>query len=53
MLTFYLLMVTISVFAVNEFHSSESQAGLASSIFVIGALVGSIYWLVNILIKHR
>ncbi|WP_338450138.1 MFS transporter [Niallia oryzisoli] len=42
MLTFYLLMVTISVFAVNEFHSSESQAGLASSIFVIGALVGRI-----------
>ena len=40
MLTFYLLMVTISVFAVNKFHSSESMAGLASSIFVIGALVG-------------
>lgn len=40
MLTFYLLMVTISVFSVNEFHSSASQAGLASSIFVIGALVG-------------
>ncbi len=42
MLTFYLLMVTISVFAVNEFHSTESKAGLASSIFVIGALVGRI-----------
>ena len=42
MLTFYLLMVTISVFAVNKFHSTESQAGLASSIFVIGALVGRI-----------
>ncbi|MDP4105636.1 MAG: MFS transporter, partial [Bacillota bacterium] len=42
MLTFYLLMVTISVFAVNEFHSNQSQAGLASSIFVIGALVGRI-----------
>lgn len=42
MLTFYLLMVTISVFAVNEFNSTESQAGLASSIFVIGALVGRI-----------
>jgi predicted MFS family arabinose efflux permease len=35
-------MVTISVFAVNEFHSNQSQAGLASSIFVIGALVGRI-----------
>lgn len=42
MLTFYLLMVTISVFAVNAFNSTESQAGLASSIFVIGALVGRI-----------
>jgi MFS family permease len=42
MLTFYLLMVTISVFAVNEFNSTQSQAGLASSIFVIGALVGRI-----------
>lgn len=42
MLTFYLLMVTISVFAVNEFNSTESQAGLASSIFVIGALIGRI-----------
>ncbi|MCQ6279442.1 MFS transporter [Bacillus sp. EB600] len=43
MLTFYLLMVTISVFSVNEFHSNESQAGLASSIFVIGALVGRLF----------
>ncbi|MDR7236511.1 MFS transporter [Neobacillus drentensis] len=42
MLTFYLLMVTISVFAVNKFGATESQAGLASSIFVIGALVGRI-----------
>ncbi|WP_066066846.1 MFS transporter [Neobacillus soli] len=42
MLTFYLLMVTISVFAANEFGATESQAGLASSIFVIGALVGRI-----------
>lgn len=43
MLTFYLLMVTISVFSANEFHSTESQAGLASSIFVIGALVGRLF----------
>ncbi|WP_040950942.1 MFS transporter [Gorillibacterium massiliense] len=43
MLTFYLLMVTISEFAVNEFQSSESHAGLASSIFVIGALVGRLF----------
>lgn len=43
MLTFYLLMVTISVFAVNEFKSNESAAGLASSIFVIGALIGRLF----------
>jgi MFS family permease len=42
MLTFYLLMVTISVFAANKFNVSDSKAGLASSIFVIGALVGRI-----------
>ena len=49
MLTFYLLMVTISVFAVNEFNSTESQAGLASSIFVIGALSRDGLLVVNIL----
>ncbi|QGM29972.1 MFS transporter [Bacillus sp. N3536] len=43
MLTFYLLMVTISVFAVNEFQSNASAAGFASSIFVIGALVGRLF----------
>lgn len=43
MLTFYLLMVTISVYAVNEFQSNASAAGFASSIFVIGALVGRLF----------
>ena len=43
MLTFYLLMVTISVFAANEFHSNASAAGFASSIFVIGALFGRLF----------
>lgn len=43
MLTFYLLMVTISVFAVNEFDSNASAAGFASSIFVIGALFGRLF----------
>lgn len=38
-LNFYLLMVSISVYAMERFHSSPSQAGLASGIFVIGALV--------------
>ncbi|MFB6468770.1 MFS transporter [Cytobacillus sp. Hz8] len=39
-LVFYLLMVTISVFAVDEFHASTSEAGLVTGIFIIGALVG-------------
>lgn len=42
MLTFYLLMVTISVFAADQFGAKESTAGLASSIFVIGALFGRV-----------
>ncbi|RPJ94438.1 MFS transporter [Rummeliibacillus sp. TYF005] len=42
MLTFYLLMVTISVFASEHFGANESTSGLASSIFVIGALFGRI-----------
>lgn len=37
-LTFYLLMTTLTVYAVQQFQASESKAGLASSIFVIGAL---------------
>ncbi|MGX9133964.1 MFS transporter [Rummeliibacillus sp. JY-2-4R] len=43
MLTFYLLMVTISVFASDKYNANESIAGLASSIFVLGALVGRIF----------
>ncbi|HWL25103.1 MAG TPA: MFS transporter [Ureibacillus sp.] len=43
MLTFYLLMVTIATFSVNQFSSNESAAGLASSIFVIGALIGRLF----------
>jgi predicted MFS family arabinose efflux permease len=37
-LTFFLLMTTITVYAIEEFHASKSKAGLASSIFVIGTL---------------
>lgn len=39
-LIFYLLMVTIAVFAVNEYSASTSEAGLATGIFIIGALIG-------------
>lgn len=37
-LTFYLLMTTLTVYAIEEFNASQSKAGLASSIFIIGAL---------------
>lgn len=43
MLTFYLLMVTIATYASANFSSNASSAGLASSIFVIGALVGRLF----------
>ena len=39
-LSYYLLMVTISAFSVEHFHSSHSQAGLASGMFMIAALFG-------------
>lgn len=41
--TFYLLMATISVFAINQFQASPSEAGLASGIFVIGTLIARIF----------
>ena len=39
-LVFYLLMVTISVYAVEQFGATTSQAGLVTGIFIIGALIG-------------
>lgn len=42
-LNFYLLIVIISVFAMEKFHSTPSEAGLASSIFVIGALIARLF----------
>ena len=38
-LTFYLLMVTLTVYTMDQFHTSQSLAGLASSIFVLGAVL--------------
>lgn len=40
---FYLLMVTIAVYAVDEFDASTSQAGLVTGIFIIGTLTGRIF----------
>ncbi|MBI0576879.1 MFS transporter [Neobacillus cucumis] len=41
--TFYLLMVTITIFASEKFHASPSQAGLASGIFVVGTLIARLF----------
>ena len=35
---FYLLMTTMAIYAAQRFAASDSQAGLASSAFVIGAV---------------
>jgi len=42
-LIFYLLLVTMAVFAVNQFNASESQAGLVTGIFIIGTLIGRLF----------
>lgn len=42
-LTFYLLMTTLAVYAIDEFDASQSEAGLAASIYVIGALVARLF----------
>ncbi|WP_026565695.1 MFS transporter [Bacillus sp. UNC41MFS5] len=39
-LVFYLLIVIIGVYAVDEFHASTSQAGLVTGIFIVGSLIG-------------
>ncbi|AXN38396.1 MFS transporter [Peribacillus butanolivorans] len=42
-LIFYLLMVTLAIYAVNELNASTSQAGLISGIFIIGTLIGRLF----------
>ncbi|MEH7011501.1 MFS transporter [Neobacillus niacini] len=39
-LVYFLLMVTIARYAVDQFGASTSIAGLVSSIFIIGSLIG-------------
>src|SRR5690625_2263381 len=34
-----MLMVTMALYSINNFHASESQAGFAASIFVLGAVL--------------
>ncbi|MFK2824816.1 MFS transporter [Bacillus sp. B190/17] len=38
-LTFYLLVVIFSEYAMEKLHATQSQAGLASSIFILGVLI--------------
>lgn len=42
-LNFYLLMVIIPVFAMDNFRSPPSEAGFASGIYVIGALTARLF----------
>lgn len=42
-LNFYLLATTMAMFAMDEFSASESEAGLAAGLFVIGAVVTRIF----------
>jgi predicted MFS family arabinose efflux permease len=39
-LNYYLVMIVVSEFALNNFKVSTSQAGLTAGIFVFGALIG-------------
>ncbi|USK60906.1 MFS transporter [Peribacillus asahii] len=38
-ISFYMLMVTLAIYSIKEFHASQSEAGFASSIFVLGAVI--------------
>ncbi|GAA0594485.1 MFS transporter [Virgibacillus siamensis] len=42
-LVFYLLLVTMAVYAVEQFHVSESKGGLVTGIFIIGTLIGRLF----------
>ena len=42
-LNFYLLIVIVAPYALQTFHSTLSQAGLAASIFVIGSVIGRLF----------
>jgi MFS family permease len=42
-LVFYLLIVIIGVYAVEQFQATTSQAGLVTGIFIVGALIGRLF----------
>lgn len=39
----YTLIVTVTKFAINQYHASESMGGLAAGIFIIGMLFGRLF----------
>ena len=43
MVNYYGLMVIITAYAMNVYEASASTAGLAASIFIIGALVARVF----------
>ncbi|MBQ0141107.1 MAG: MFS transporter [Kurthia sp.] len=42
-LTFYLLMTTLTLYAIEQFQASQTAAGFAASIFVIGSLISRLF----------
>lgn len=42
-LVFYLLIVIIGVYAVDEYHATTSLAGLVTGIFIVGTLIGRLF----------
>ncbi|MPV36481.1 MFS transporter [Georgenia subflava] len=42
-MVFYLLMTTLALYAVERFAASDSAAGLAASMFVVGATAGRLF----------
>ena len=42
-MVFYLLMTSMALYAVDRFQASDSAAGLASSVFVIGSVIARLF----------
>lgn len=42
-LVFYLLVVTIAMYAAETYHATTSQAGLVTGTFIIGTLIGRLF----------
>lgn len=42
-LIFFLLNATITMYAIDNFNASTSQAGITAGIFIIGSLIGRLF----------